>query len=98
MIQVSKPHLGPDELAAVGLPELIAMSFEEYEAMAARLAHHRELLLSLRQKLETNLKQCQLYDGRAFAIKVEKAYQMMREIYFSGQPPRPFRIELQDGE
>jgi predicted O-linked N-acetylglucosamine transferase (SPINDLY family) len=80
-------------LRSVGLPELMTMSLEEYEAMALRLAREPELLASLRHLLEANRKTCDLFNGEKFARHVERAYATMWEIYASGDSPRPFAVE-----
>jgi len=79
-------------LRVVGLPELIATSLEDYEAMALRLVHEGERLADLRARLEANRKACGLFDGGRFARDLEKAYQTMWEIHACGAQPRSFAV------
>jgi predicted O-linked N-acetylglucosamine transferase (SPINDLY family) len=64
-------------LQTLGLPELIATNFEQYEAIALKLATDRNYLTDVRCRLKQNLSTTDLYDGRAFARKVEAAYENM---------------------
>jgi predicted O-linked N-acetylglucosamine transferase (SPINDLY family) len=79
-------------LRTIGLPELITYSFDEYQAMALRLARNAELLAGLRGRLEVNRKTSRLFDAGRFARNTEEAYRTMWEIHVSGQPPRPFTV------
>jgi protein O-GlcNAc transferase len=60
-------------LRSVGLPELITRSFEEYEALAIRLANEAATRAGLRQKLAVNLATTTLFDGQTFARRLEEA-------------------------
>jgi predicted O-linked N-acetylglucosamine transferase (SPINDLY family) len=79
-------------LRTVGLPELVANSFDEYHAMALRLARDGELLAGLRARLEANRMTSRLFDAGRFARNIEEAYRMMWEIRASGRPPRGFTV------
>jgi predicted O-linked N-acetylglucosamine transferase (SPINDLY family) len=79
-------------LRAVGLPELITTSLEEYQAVALRLARDPNLLAHVRSKLAESRKTSPLFDARQFARNLERAYITMREINASGQQPRPFAV------
>ena len=80
-------------LRAVGLPELIATSLEDYEATALRLATNPAQLAELRRRLEANRTTCGLFDGGRFAGNLEKAYAAMWEIHARGEKPRSIAIE-----
>jgi protein O-GlcNAc transferase len=85
-------------LVKLGLPELIANSLEEYEAIAIQLAKNLKELSSLRHRLEAALQSTDLFDGRKFATKVEKAYDLIWKNYHLGHKPRLIRAEeLADG-
>ena len=75
-------------LRAIGLPELITTSVEGYERTALRLARNPEGLAELRTRLAENRLACGLFDGGAFARKLEKAYAAMWKIHVSGEKPR----------
>jgi protein O-GlcNAc transferase len=74
-------------LTAVGLPELIATSLDEYEAIALRLATQPSLLAGLRQKLARNRSTMPLFDIARFTRDLEAAYTQMWEIWRSRRPP-----------
>ncbi len=64
-------------LQAIGLPDLIAHTTEEYEELAFRLATDRELLDSIKQRLVRNRATSSLFDTAAFAKNLEAAYRTM---------------------
>jgi predicted O-linked N-acetylglucosamine transferase (SPINDLY family) len=79
-------------LTAVGLPELIAGSLEEYEALALRLARSPGELSLLRDKLRRQRASALLFDTPHFVRSLEKAYESMWLKYRRGEAPR--MIEL----
>ncbi|MDZ4852827.1 MAG: tetratricopeptide repeat protein [Pirellulaceae bacterium] len=64
-------------LRAIGLSELITNSLAEYESLAVSLATQPDRITAVRQKLESQLATSDLYDGRAFARKIEEAFDKM---------------------
>jgi predicted O-linked N-acetylglucosamine transferase (SPINDLY family) len=64
-------------LQAIGLPELITNTAEEYEELACRLSTERELLDSVKQRLIRNRATSSLFDTAAFARHLEAAYRTM---------------------
>jgi protein O-GlcNAc transferase len=79
-------------LHAVGLPELVTDSPEEYEALARKLALEPAALLALRSKLAANRLTHPLFDTDRFRRHIEAAYRTMWEIRQRGEPPRPFGV------
>jgi len=79
-------------LNAVGLPELITHSLEEYEAVAVRLARNRSECLSIRQKLEKSRLTEPLFDTPRFVENLETAYKEMWRIYMAGERPRMIEV------
>ena len=65
-------------LQAVGLPELVTDSLEDYEALALRLAREPELLRSFRDRLANPAAQ-PLFDIERFRKNIEAAYTQMRD-------------------
>jgi Glycosyl transferase family 41 len=59
-------------LSAVGLPELVTRSLDEYEAWAFRLATDPALSASIRQKLDGNRKTCPLFDADRLRRDIER--------------------------
>lgn len=79
-------------LQAVGLPELITYSLEEYATLAIRLATQPAELAMLRTKLADCRLQMQLFDTRRFARHLEQAYMLMWERHIQGLPPAPLHV------
>lgn len=74
-------------LNAVGLPELIAETPEEYEDLALELARSPQRLAALRQKLATNSRTHPLFDTAGFTRALEGAFTAMQERRHAGMPP-----------
>jgi predicted O-linked N-acetylglucosamine transferase (SPINDLY family) len=74
-------------LTAIGLPELITYTLEDYESLALRLAQHPAELATLRGRLWQNRLTAPLFDTPRFTRHLETAYQMMWERYLKGEPP-----------
>ena len=64
-------------LNAIGLPELVTSSQQEYEDVAVELATNRELYKEIKAKLATNRLATCLFDTKFFAGKLENAYQQI---------------------
>jgi protein O-GlcNAc transferase len=80
-------------LKAVGLPELITNSLEDYEALALRLAREPSLLASIKAKLAHNRDTYPLFDTARFTRHIEAAYTTMRRRQQSGALPQAFTVE-----
>jgi protein O-GlcNAc transferase len=80
-------------LHAVGLPELVTHSFDEYEALALRLARNPGLLASVKSKLARNRATSPLFNTGLFARHMEAAYTTMWERYRRGEAPVSFDVE-----
>ncbi len=65
------------QLRAVGLPELVAGSFAEYESIARDLAQHRDRLQALRTRLGRDGRSSPLFDMAAYARAFEAAVERM---------------------
>lgn len=74
-------------LNAIGLPELIAHTQEEYETMAIELARSPGKLGEIRQKLAQNRLTTPLFDCELFAKHLEAAYEKMYAQHKAGQAP-----------
>jgi predicted O-linked N-acetylglucosamine transferase (SPINDLY family) len=79
-------------LNAVGLPELIARSLPEYEALALDLATQPARLAHLRSKLARNRATCPLFDTARFCRHIESAFVAMWERHQRGGPPASFAV------
>ncbi len=80
-------------LHAIGLPELITRSLEEYEALALKLATDAKLLAAIRAKLARNRETYPVFDTDRFRRHIEAAYVTMWERYQRGEPPESFAVE-----
>ncbi|MCP5219264.1 MAG: tetratricopeptide repeat protein [Burkholderiaceae bacterium] len=79
-------------LDAVGLPELITRSADEYEALALRLAREPETLRGLRQRLAAGTPTAPLFDTRRFTRHLERAFEHMAARHAQGLPPAGFDV------
>ncbi|MBV8752796.1 MAG: tetratricopeptide repeat protein [Hyphomicrobiales bacterium] len=77
-------------LHAVGLPQLVASSLEDYERIALALARDRAAIDALKATLAQNRATCALFDTARFRRHLEGAYQKMWERHQAGHPPASF--------
>jgi protein O-GlcNAc transferase len=80
-------------LNAVGLPELVTRSLDEYEDLALKLASDPVLIASVRQKLDGNRKRYPLFNTDRLRRHIESAYMTMWDTAQRGEPPRSFAVE-----
>jgi len=80
-------------LNAIGLPELITTSQEQYEARAIELATNPAKLKVIKEKLERNRLTTALFDTPTFTKHLESAYKQMYERYLSNLPVDHIYIE-----
>ena len=79
-------------LSAIGLPELITHSLEEYEALAVQLARNPAQLQEIRQRLAENRLSAPLFDTPRFVRNLESAYKEMWNIFSAGETPRQIAV------
>ena len=96
MGQTFPSRVGASLLQAVGLPELVTQSLDDYEALAVRLATEPGLLSALRQKLSNQLRSAPLYDTPRYTRHLEAAYSHMVERARQGLPPAAFAVAPPD--
>ena len=80
-------------LNAVGLPELITYSMEEYEALALKRATTPGMLAEIRERLARNRTTYPLFDTDRFRRYIEAAYVTMWERHQQGEPPESFAVQ-----
>ena len=73
-------------LNAIGLPELITNTQEEYEALAIELAMNPKKLADIKLKLANNRLTTPLFDTPLFAKNLEAAYIKMYDRYQADLP------------
>ena len=78
---------------AAGLPELVAPSMADYEAIALQLAQDRARLDALRSKLAEQRLSCALFDTDAFRRHLESAFETMWRRQQDGLPPAHFSVD-----
>jgi len=79
-------------LGAIGLPELVTATDEQYEAQARELAHDRDRLAAIRQKLRANRASTPLFDSQSLTRHIEDAYEWMYRRHRSGAEPEDFDV------
>ena len=80
-------------LMAMGMPELVTGSLEQYERAALALARDPQRLIALRQKLEKDRDASALFDVPKLTANIEAAYLRMWQTWLSGEMPAAFSIE-----
>ncbi|WP_426615642.1 tetratricopeptide repeat protein [Bradyrhizobium sp. McL0616] len=80
-------------LTAVGLPELITRTSEEYEALAIDLALDKQKLQGIRERLHGNRLTTPLFDAALYTKHLEAAYEAMYRRYQAGLPPDHIDIQ-----
>jgi len=80
------------QLKAVGLPELVTQSLEDYEALALRLARDPAALAAFKTKLANNRLTAPLFDTARSTRDIEAAYATMWQRQQNGQPPATFEV------
>ena len=79
-------------LKAMGLPELIAPSREEYEIRAIELASNPFKLAKIKKKMLEKRSAAPLFDSKLFVKHIEAAYSVMYERYHAALPLEHFEI------
>jgi predicted O-linked N-acetylglucosamine transferase (SPINDLY family) len=84
-------RVGASVLCAVGLPEQVTSSLDEYEKRALALARDPQRLAALKAKLMRNRDTEPLFDTTLFTRDLEAAYRTMWKHQQLGLPPESFR-------
>jgi predicted O-linked N-acetylglucosamine transferase (SPINDLY family) len=79
-------------LKAIGAPELVTSTPEEYEHLAIDLASNPQRLAQIRKKIEDNRLTTPLFDTTRFARNLEAAFTAIHERHQAGLPPDHFRF------
>jgi protein O-GlcNAc transferase len=70
-------RVGASLLNAVGLPEMVTSSLDEYKSRAIEFALHPDQLAMVKTKLAANRLSAPLFDGKLFTKHIEDAYRQM---------------------
>jgi predicted O-linked N-acetylglucosamine transferase (SPINDLY family) len=79
-------------LNAVGLPELVTQSVEEYERLTLELARDPQKLAALKTKLAGLRSSTPLFDTERFTRQLEDSYAQTYQRYFDGNAPASIRV------
>ena len=79
-------------LHAVGLPEMITHTLDDYEALAVKLAREKSALAAITRKLRDNRDTHPLFDTLRFTRHLEAAYTQMWERAQRGEAPDHFTV------
>ena len=79
-------------LNAIGLPELIVPSSQDYRKRAVELAMHRDNLGALKHKLTANRLTTPLFDIERYTRHLEVAYTAIYDRYDAGLPPDHIQV------
>jgi predicted O-linked N-acetylglucosamine transferase (SPINDLY family) len=74
-------------LRAIGLPELVATSQEDYESQAIELGRNPARLAELRSRLDRNRETAPLFDSARFVRNLENGYSQIHARRRAGLPP-----------
>ncbi len=75
-------------LNAIGMPELIVTSQEDYESLAIQLATNPKMLFCLKEKLNANRLKAPLFDSKLFTHNLEAVYIAMHQTFQADLSPR----------
>jgi predicted O-linked N-acetylglucosamine transferase (SPINDLY family) len=79
-------------LRAVGLPELVTETLEDYAALALALAHDAQRLGELRSRLARNRSDAPLFDTHRYCRNLEAAYREIWQRHERGEKPATIYI------
>ncbi len=79
-------------LNAMGLPELVTHTLDDYEALALKLAQHPQPLAEIRTTVQNNRLSAPLFDTPRFTRQLEAAYTAIYENWLTGKSPAPVRV------
>ena len=85
-------RVGGSLLCAVGLPDLVTSTRQDYEDLAFNLATNRTRLDDLRKRLQNGLATTPLFDCARYTRNIESAYERMVRLHDSGRPPEGMTI------
>ena len=79
-------------LTAVGLPELVAHSEADYEALIVELVQDRDRLAQLRRKLAENRLRAPLFDTTLYTRQLEKGFEAAHALRMKGEPASDIHV------
>ena len=85
-------RMGASLLRAIDLPELVATTEAEYEAVAVELALDSERLNRIKERLRQNILTAPLFNIQSFTSHIEDGYSMMYQRHQAGLPPEHLHV------
>jgi predicted O-linked N-acetylglucosamine transferase (SPINDLY family) len=79
-------------LTAIGAPELITFTQQEYERVAIELASNPQQVVAIRTRIQNHRLTSPLFDTLRFARNLEAAYTAIHDRYQAGLPPSHVRL------
>jgi predicted O-linked N-acetylglucosamine transferase (SPINDLY family) len=80
-------------LKAIGMPDLVTASLDDYEALALRIAREPALLKELRERLQRNRTSHPLFDTDRYRRNLEAAYFRMWQAWQEGRTAESFAVQ-----
>jgi predicted O-linked N-acetylglucosamine transferase (SPINDLY family) len=80
-------RVAASSLNAIGLPELVTTTLEDYERLAIELATNPEKLARIKRKLADNRLTTPLFDTKLFTKHIEAAYAAIYKRHQAGLAP-----------
>jgi len=80
-------------LMALGMPELVATSLQEYEAQAVRIGLESGYAMELKERLERNKRAAPLFNTTRLTRHIESAYELMYEKVRQGLSAQAFEVD-----
>ena len=82
-------------LNAVGLPELIATTEADYEALIMEFANNPGKLTAIKDKLAVNRLTQPLFDTKRYTRNFESGLQKVYNLYFEGEAPQDIWVDIE---
>ena len=79
-------RMGASIANAIGIPEMVVTSLEEYEELAVKLAKDTDKLWSIRKKVDENRMDCPLFDTKKWVKDFEIGLDKLWKRYEKGLP------------
>ncbi len=87
-------RVGASLLNAAGLPDLVAATPADYEALALRLASDPAALADAKRRLAAARTGARLFDPAGFVRNLETAYRLMWDTYAAGRAAQPITVPV----
>lgn len=79
-------------LHAVGTPELVTNSYEEYEQKAVHLATHPDELAAIRNRMKETRHTCPLFDTARFVRNLDRGFEEIALLARAGSEPKAITV------